>query len=160
MNKMWFIYISTIFLVIRAIVFEKYTQFVAVVWFGFFGLIFLMFMSLHWSFLVGIIIVSLVGYPPLNKASIGWKYLLICKGDYVEYAPLDTSETLETAALFKTVKVLRYLKQDEVKVSGGFEREYLEFYEHFYLCEDKNKNIFIPYEWILRIETEYKAEGG
>lgn len=154
MNKIYLTYARTLYSVIRALLFEKYTQVITVAWFGFFAIVWIVFLPLHWSFSVTAMVIALIGYRFFYTKTLVLKQYLIALGDYVEYTPIDTSSSLDSDTLFKTCKILRRLKKEEVQLSGGFEKAYIEYYDTFFLCEEGNKNIFIPYEWILRIETE------
>jgi len=154
---MWFIYLKAMSLSLRAVLFEKYSLVVSAVWSTFFLILLVVLSGLHWSFALVVIVVSFGVYRLYFNFMMLQKYHLIFKGDCVEYTPLNDDETIVQSKLFKTTKVSRLMKQDEVKLSGGFESEYLEYYELFYLCEDKNKKLFIPFEWIIRIETELEV---
>lgn len=151
---MWLVYLRTIILSLRSIVFEQYTLVISILWFGSFFLFFLLSIGIHWSLGIILLLLAFFAYRNYVLIMLKQKYRLIRIGDYVEYSPLDTNEDPLKSDLYERAKIVRPMQQDEVALSGGFTKKYLEYYEQYYLCEYKEKNIFIPFEWILSIETE------
>ena len=84
-----------------------------------------------------------------------FKALLIRKGDRVEFAKDQQEGYVQK---FESAKVLRKMRGEDVALSGLFDKELIALYSHFYLMEQEDKNIVVPYEWILSLEIEELEE--
>ena len=80
-----------------------------------------------------------------------FKSKFIRLGDRIEFAEDNGESTIQT---FKSAKVLRRMRGEDVAKTGLFSEELMPFYSRFYLVELENKNAIIPYEWILSIDPE------
>ena len=98
--------------------------------------------------------VVLLGFFAQNKFYRVMELLkahLICKGDRVEFANDQQEGYVQK---FESAKVLRKMRGEDVALSGLFEKDLIDLYSHFYLMEQEEKNIIVPYEWILGLEIE------
>ncbi len=77
------------------------------------------------------------------------KAKLICIDDSVEFAEDQEDSYIQK---FKSGKVLRKMRGEDVALTGLFSEELIPLYSHFYLVELDDKNMVIPYEWILSID--------
>ena len=146
----WWLYLRTIVLVVRVIVFEKYTVVTALLWLLLTGLLALLAFFIHYGITLAVVVFSLLFYTKVQKYLLEKQYLLIRPGDRVEYAVSGGDETLQT---FATAKVLRRMRARDLAKSSLFDSEYLDLYEHFYLVDSGEKNEVIAYEWIIGIEA-------
>ena len=79
------------------------------------------------------------------------KSKLIRTGDRVEFAEDEEESYIQK---FKTGKILRKMRGEDVLKTGLFSEEMIPLYSHFYLVEMDDKNAIIPYEWVLSIDFE------
>lgn len=76
---------------------------------------------------------------------------LIRSGDRIEFAQDQENSYIQK---FQDGKVLRRMRGEDVVKTGLFEEELIPLYHHFYLVEMDDKNIVVPYEWVLSIDFE------
>jgi len=139
----------------RLVIFEKYNFVLMVLW---------------WLLIFALAFIARGLYPGAGLVVVGlaffiqkhvYRYMerfksgLINIGDHVEFAE-DTQNSY--VQKFKTAKVLRKMRGEDVAITGLFEEELIPMYSHFYLVELDDKNAIIPYEWILSIDVEDLAE--
>ena len=151
MHKQWWHYLLGLILVFRIFLFEKLTAVVFVAWM----LVTLFAVSVASWFgavaAVVAVVAAVLFYRPLQGFFLARKYLLIRRGDRVEYAPPGAG--IEELG-FERATVLRSMTPENVAGTGQFDAEHLAFYSRFFLVDDGLKNRVIPYEWIMAIETE------
>lgn len=151
MGREWWRYALGLFLVFRIFLFESFTT----VWFVAWLLLTLFAVSVAAWFgtaaAVTVTIAALLLYRPLLGVLLARKYLLIRRGDGVEYAP--PGEGIEARG-FETGRVLRSLTPENVAKTERFDADHLELYSRFFLIDIGTKNLVIPYEWIVAIEPE------
>jgi hypothetical protein len=152
MGREWWRYALGLFLVFRIFLYESFATVIFVLWM----LLTLFAVSVAAWFgtaaAVTAAIVALLLYRPLQGFLLTRKYLLIRRGDGVEYAP--PGEGIEELG-FETGKVLRSLTPENVAKTERFDADHLELYSHFFLVDAGAKNLVIPYEWIVAIEPEF-----
>lgn len=137
--------------VARVMIFEKFSAV-----FFFFYLLFVLSLGfvlsvIHWSAAVAVL---LLGFLLFSRALQGFQFLkraLIRKGDRIEYADPNASQTNQ---IFKKAKVLLKMRFDEVQKSRLIPQELMEGNRHFFLVETKKKPTIIAYDWIIGISPE------
>jgi hypothetical protein len=144
------LYLKSLFLVFRIILFEKYSLVLSLFWW----FLFLLsagvsgFASLWLS--AAVLAAALLAYRPFLRAALRKKYALIRCGDRVEYALPDEGTTMQP---FERGTVLRSLSPRNAAKTERFDAGELELYDHFFLVDTGKKNRLIPYEWVIAIET-------
>ena len=143
--------ITSLGLLFRLVLFEKYRFILLVLW---------------W---LVVFIVAFVGreiYPGVGLMVVGiafftqklfYRYMerfrssLIHLGDYVEFADDQQEGYIQK---FEHGKVLRKMQGEDVLKTGLMDEEIIGLYHHFYLVEMVDKNVVIPFEWILSLDFE------
>lgn len=148
-KKLFWLYLTSMWLSIRLVIFEKFSFILMVIWWV---LAFTMaFVSR--SFLSGSEFVVLAAAFWLQKRFYRLmeplKSKLIRVGDSVEFAEDQEDSYIQK---FESGKILRKMCGEDVALTGLFSKELIPFYSHFYLVELDDKNAIIPYEWILSID--------
>ena len=136
---------------IRLIMFEKYALVSKVLWWM---PLLSIALAAHFIFAwseVGVVMIGFLLQNKFYKLMEPMKAYLICKGDRVEFANDQQEGYVQK---FESAKVLRKMRGEDVALSGLFEKELIDLYSHFYLMEQEEKNIVVPYEWILGLEIE------
>jgi hypothetical protein len=90
-------------------------------------------------------------YKKVYGSALRNKYRLVRKGDLVEYMLPQGSSLLQE---FKYAKVRHRLNREELTATKLFDKDEAEPYEQFFLIDTGEKNIAIPFEWIMGIEFE------
>ena len=148
-KKLFWLYLTSMWLSIRLVMFEKFTFILLVLWWV---LAFITafvargllsgseFLLLAAAYLLQKRFYRLMG--PL-------KAKLIRVGDSVEFAEDQEDSYIQK---FNSAKILRKMRGEDVLKTGLFSEELIPLYSHFYLVELDDKNAVIPYEWILSID--------
>lgn len=149
LKALWY-QLTLLGLVFRVILFEKLSTVFALAWWAMAFIIALLLGAFHWTLFVGTLVSALVLCRLLIHRVIAKKYLLIRRGDRVEYADPDTTDMVQK---FETARILRSLKPEHAAKTESVGAEELELYSHFFLVDTGKGNRLIPYEWITAIET-------
>jgi ASC-1-like (ASCH) protein len=155
-KKLFWLYITSMWLSIRLVVFTQYKLVVTVVWWI---MAFFIAFAVHALWSGGEIIILAVAFFLQNRF---YRFMqpakakLIRMGDSVEFAEEVEGSYMQT---FKSAKVLRKMRCEDVAATGLFSEELIPFYSHFYLVEMKDKNGIIPYEWFLSIDFEDEIDA-
>jgi len=136
---------------IRLIIFEKYPLVMKILWWvPLLSIALIAHFILPWSEMA-VVLLGLLAQNMVYKLMEPMKAYLIRKGDRVEFAQDEQDGYVQK---FESAKVLRKMRGEDVALSGLFDKELIGFYSHFYLMEQEDKNIVVPYEWILGLEIE------
>ena len=136
---------------IRLIMFEKYPLVIKSLWWMVvLSVALIAHFILPWSEVV-VVLVGLLSQKSFYRVMEPLKAHLIRKGDRVEFANDQQEGYVQK---FESAKVLRKMRGEDVALSGLFEKDLIDLYSHFYLMEQEEKNIIVPYEWILGLEIE------
>ncbi|OQX59832.1 MAG: hypothetical protein B5M52_02145 [Helicobacteraceae bacterium 4484_230] len=153
MNKreMLWLYFHSISLALRVGVFEQFVLSVKIFWAAF--ILFLAALGYVVSLWVSVlfILLGILLYKQVYSAAQRNKFRLLRKGDLVEYMLPDGSSPLQE---FRRAKVRHRLNSKEVAAAKLFTEDEAELYEQFFLVDTGEKNIAIPFEWIMGIEFE------
>ena len=150
-KKQFWLHISALGLSIRLILFEKYSFVLLLVWWLLaFALAFVA-RAIYPG--MGLVVVGLafVVQRPLYRHMARFRSALIKRGDMVEFVE-DTQESY--VQQFKRGKILEKMRGEDVAATGLFSEEMIPLYHHFYLVETPEKNMIVPYEWILSLDFE------
>ena len=148
-KKLFWLYITSMWLSIRLVMFEKFSFILMVVWWM---------MAFTVAFvarglLSGSEFILLAAAFLVQKRFYRWmepsKSKLIRVGDSVEFAEDQEDSYIQK---FNSAKILRKIRGEDVLKTGLFSEELIPLYSHFYLVELDDKNAIIPYEWILSID--------
>ncbi|MGB5966108.1 MAG: hypothetical protein WBF77_07710 [Sulfurimonadaceae bacterium] len=150
-KKLFWLYLSSMWLSIRLVLFEKYALVLTVLWWG---LAFVLAFVLHGfgngsEFIV--LAIAFLVQKRFYRFMEPSKSKLIRVGDRVEFAEDQEEGYIQK---FKSAKVLRKMRGEDVAMTGLFSEELIPYYSHFYLIEMDDKNAVIPYEWILSIDLD------
>jgi len=137
--------------IFRVMAFEKFTAV-----FFFFYLISVLSIgfilsAIHWSAAVVTVLLGLALYLKILGKFQFLKRSLIRKGDRVEYADPNASETTQ---IFKKAVVLLKMRPAEVQKTKLISSELMEGNKHFYLVEVDKEPIVIAYDWVIGISPE------
>ena len=150
-KKLLWLYVSSMSRSIRLVIFEKYNFVLMLLWWLLVFVLAFITRSLYPG--AGLVVVGLAFFTQKRVYRFMERYKsgLIKIGDYVEFA-----EDMENSYIqkFKTAKILRKMRGEDVVITGLFDEVLIPMYTHFYLVEMKDKNIIIPYEWVLSIDME------
>ena len=154
-KKLFWIYLTSMWLSIRLIMFEKFPLVLKIVWWiPLLVIALIAHFILAWSevvFLVLGFLLQKIFYRYMEPL----KAYLICKDDRIEFAQDEQEGYIQK---FESAKILRKMRGEDVALSGLFDKELIGLYSHFYLVEQEEKNIVIPYEWILSLEIKEFVE--
>lgn len=142
--------LTLLWLVFRVILFEKLPTLFAFTWWTLAFLIALMLGAFHWALFVGTLVCALLLCRFLIHRVVAKKYLLIRRGDSVEYSVPTEEEVMQR---FETARVLHRMSREHVQKAGSFDADQLELYEEFFLVDTGKTNRVIPFDWIVSIET-------
>ena len=154
-KKLFWLYVTSLSRSIRLVMFEKYNFMLMLFWWLFTFIIAFVTRSLYPG--AGLVVVGLAFFTQkrVYRFMERFKSSLIKIGDYVEFVEDTESSYVQK---FKTAKVLRKMRGEDVAITGLFDESLIPMYTHFYLVEMEDKNIIVPYEWILSIDMEGLAE--
>ncbi len=79
------------------------------------------------------------------------KRKLLRKGDAIEFVQDNSESDLQT---YQRATLIEKLPIASVEKSSLFDKELIQYFDHFYLIKVKKKTLIIPFEWIIAIETE------
>ncbi len=150
-KKLFWLYMSSMGLSIRLVLFEKYTFVLMVLWWV---MAFVVAFTAHayWKG-SGLVVIGAAFF--LQKRFYRFmepaKARLIHIGDRVEFAEDQENSYIQ---VFKSAKVLRKMRGEDVAMTGLFSEELIPLFSHFYLVEMDDENTVIPYEWILSIDLD------
>ena len=148
-KKLFWLYITSMWLSIRLVMFEKFAFILLVVWWMMaFAVAFMARSFLSGSEFIVLAAAFLVQkrFYRLMEPS---KAKLIRIGDDVEFAEDEENSYIQK---FQSGKVLQKMRGEDVAKTGLFSEELIPLYSHFYLVKLKDKNVVVPYEWILSID--------
>ena len=150
-KKLFWLYVTSMWRTIRLIVFEKFSFILLVVWWMLaFAAAFVargLYSGSEFVVLAAAFLVQKRFYRLMEPS----KSKLIRIGDRVEFAEDEEESYIQK---FKTGKILRKMRGEDVLKTGLFSEEMIPLYSHFYLVEMDDKNAIIPYEWVLSIDFE------
>ena len=150
-KKLLWLYARSLSRSIRLVMFEKYSFILMVLWWLLTFIVAFVMRSLYPG--AGLVVVGLAFFAQkyVYRYMERFKSLLIHTGDYVEFV-----EELQESYVqqFKTAKVLRKMRGEDVAKTGLFDETLIPMYRHFYLVEMKDENVIVPYEWILSLDME------
>ena len=154
-KKLFWLYVTSLSRSIRLVIFEKYNFVLMLLWWLLTFSVAFVTRSLYPG--AGLVVVGLAFFTQkrVYKFMDRFKSGLIKIDDFVEFAE-DTENSY--VQKFKTAKILRKMRGEDVVITGLFDEALIPMYTHFYLVEMKDKNIIIAYEWILSIDMEGLAE--
>jgi hypothetical protein len=148
-KKLFWLYITSMWLSIRLVMFEKFSFILMVVWWMMAFIVAFVARGL----LSGSEFILLAAAFLVQKRFYRWmepsKSKLIRVGDSVEFAEDQEDSYIQK---FNSAKILRKMRGEDVLKTGLFSEELIPLYSHFYLVELDDKNAVIPYEWILSID--------
>lgn len=150
-KKLFLLYISSLWLAIRIVVFEKYRRVVLTVWWVTALLLGYLVNSLWCGSGFMVLAIAVTLYRQYAQFMEKFKPRLIRIGDRVEFAQEEEGGYIQK---FGSARVLRRMRGEDVAISGFFSDELLPLYSHFFLVEMADQNTIIPYEWVLSIEVE------
>ncbi len=134
---------------IRLVMFEKYSFILLVVWWLIaFSVAFTVRGLLSGSEFIVLALAFLV-QKHFYRYMEPLKAKLIRIGDDVEFAEDEENSYIQK---FQSGKILQKMRGEDVAKTGLFSEELIPFYSHFYLVELEDKNVIVPYEWILSID--------
>lgn len=150
-KKLFWLYLTSMWLSIRLVMFEKYHFVLLVLWWLFAFVVAFIARGIYPG--AGLVVVGLafVMQKRLFRYMERFKSMLIRIGDTVEFAEDEADGYIQK---FKTGKVLRKMSGEDVATTGLINKELIPMYTHFYLVEIDDKNIIIPYEWVLSLDFE------
>ena len=107
--------------------------------------------AIHWSAAVIIVLLGLGLFLKILGSFQFLKRSLIRKGDRVEYADPNASDTM---GMFKKAVVLLKMRPDEVEKTKLISSELMQGNRNFYLVEETKEPRVIAYDWIIGISPE------
>ena len=150
-KELFWLYLTSMWLSIRLIMFEKYPLVLKILWWmPLLSIALIAHFIFPWSEMA-VVLLGLLAQKRFYKFMEPMKAYLIYQGDRVEFANDQQDGYVQK---FESAKVLRKMRGEDVALSGLFEKELIDLYSHFYLMEQEEKNIIVPYEWILGLEIE------
>jgi hypothetical protein len=153
MNKkeMLWLYLRSISLALRVGMFEQFAFSIKLLWTAF--ILFLSALGYVVSLWLSalFLLFGILFYKKVYGSALRNKYRLVRKGDLVEYMLPQGSSLLQE---FKYAKVRHRLNREELTATKLFDKDEAEPYEQFFLIDTGEKNIAIPFEWIMGIEFE------
>jgi len=148
-KKLFWLYITSMWLSIRLVIFEKFSFILMVTWWVMaFTVAFIargLLIGSEFIVLAAAFLVQKQFYRLMEPS----KSKLIRVGDSVEFADDQQESYIQK---FESGKILRKMRGEDVALTGLFSEELIPFYSHFYLVEMDDKNAIVPYEWILSID--------
>ncbi len=148
-KELW-TYVSSMWLYIRLVLFEKYGFFMTLMlWVTTFVVAFILH-GLYQGLGLLIVILAFAFQKKFYHYMESKKAALLRKGDRVEFAEGEEEGYVQK---FNSGKILERMRGEDVLLTTLFDGELVPFYSHFYLIEMEDKNTIIPYEWILSIDT-------
>ncbi len=153
--KLFWTYITSLWLSIRLVLFEKYTFVLLVIWWLFAFIVAFGARQLYPG--LGLVVVGLAFFSQkyVYRKLAGSRAWLIRRGDRIEFADDRQDGYVQQ---FEYAKVLQKMRGEDVAKTGLFEAELIPLYHHFYLVEMEDKNRIIPFEWILSLDFEDPLE--
>ena len=82
------------------------------------------------------------------------KRMLLRLGDSIEFVQDSEEADFQT---YERATIIEKLPIASVKKSSLFNKELIEYFEHYYLIKVKKKTLIIPFEWIIAIETDIES---
>ena len=150
----WLLYLRSITLALRVILFDTYSGVVTFAWWLFVLLAAVVSGMLHWGAAAGCIGVGVLLYRPFLSWMLSKRRHLLRKGDLVEYTVASETETPS----FSRGRILYAMRPEDVAKTSLFTKGEAGFYEYFYLLSTAEKNYAVPYEWIMAIEIDDQIE--
>jgi len=150
-KKLFWLYVTSLWRSIRLVMFEKFSFILLVVWWLMaFSVAFVARGLLSGSEFIVLAIAFLL-QKRFYRFMAPSKAKLIRIGDDVEFAEDQENSYVQK---FQSGRVLQKMRGVDVAKTGLFSEELIPLYSHFYLVELKDKNVVVPYEWILSIDFE------
>jgi len=147
-KELW-TYVSSMWLYIRLVLFEKYGFFMALLFWVLTFVVAFILHGLYQGLGVVIVILAFAFQKKFYRFMETKKARLLRKGDRVEFAEGEEESYVQK---FNRGKILERMRGEDVLLTTLFDAELVPFYSHFYLIEMEEKNTIIPYEWILSID--------
>jgi len=143
------LHLSSLSLFIRLVSFEKYDFILLLLWWLFAFVLAFVMRGLYPG--LGLVVVGLAFFAqkPFYRWMAKYRSGLIRPGDLVEFVE-DREESY--VQKFMSGKVLQKMRSEDVLKTGLFEEELLPLYSHFYLIALEDKNVIVPYEWIVSLD--------
>jgi len=148
-KKLFWLYITSMWLSIRLVMFEKYSFILLVVWWMMaFAIAFVTRGLLSGSEFI-VLALAFLAQKHFYRYMEPLKAKLIRIGDDVEFAEDEENSYIQK---FQSGKVLQKMRGEDVLKTGLFSEELIPLYSHFYLVKLEDKNVIVPYEWVLSID--------
>jgi len=148
-KKLIWLYVTSMWSFMRLVMFEKFAFISFIVWWLMaFSVAFVakgLFSGVEFIVLAIAFLLQKRFYRYMEPS----KAKLIRIGDDVEFAEDEENSYIQK---FQSGKVLQKMRGEDVVKTGLFSEELIPFYSHFYLVELEDKNVIVPYEWILSID--------
>ena len=148
-KKLFWLYLTSMWLSIRLVMFEKFTFILMVLWWVMAFIVAFVARGLLSGSEFAVLAVAFLLQKRFYRLMEPSKSKLIRIGDSVEFAEDQQESYIQK---FESGKILRKMRGEDVALTGLFSEELIPFYSHFYLVELDDKNVIVPYEWILSID--------
>ncbi len=148
-KKLFWLYVTSMWLSIRLVMFEKFSFILLVVWWVMAFIVAFVARSVLSGSEFIVLAAAFLLQKRFYRLMEPSKSKLIHVGDSVEYAEDQQESYIQK---FKSGKILRKMRGEDVVQTGLFSEDLIPLYSHFYLIEMEDKNAIIPYEWILSID--------
>ena len=148
-KKLFWLYLTSMWLSIRLVMFEKFTFILMVLWWVLAFITAFVARGLLSGSEFLILAAAYLLQRRFYRLMEPSKSKLIRIGDSVEFAEDQQESYIQK---FESGKILRKMRGEDVALTGLFSEELIPFYSHFYLVELDDKNVIVPYEWILSID--------
>ncbi len=143
--------ITSLGLSFRLVLFEKYRFVLLVLWWLFAFILAFVGRGIYLG--VGLVVVGIAFFTQKSfyRYMERFRSALIHLGDRVEFADDQQEGYIQK---FEHGKVLRKMQGEDVLKTGLMSEEIVGLYQHFYLIEMQDKNVVIPFEWVLSLDSE------
>ena len=142
---------SVLWLSLRLLLFEKYDFVLLVIWWLTAFILAFVLRGLYPGVGLVVVAVAFVLQRRFYRHMSRFRASLIREGDRVEYADDQQEGYVQK---FEHGRVLRKMRGEDVAKSGLFPEELIPLYSHFYLVALEEKNVVIPFEWVLSLDFE------
>ena len=148
-KKLFWLYVTSMWLSVRLVMFEKYSFILLGVWWMMaFAVAFIVRSLLSGSEFI-LLAAAFLAQKRFYRLMEPSKAKLLRVGDQIEFAEDQADSYIQK---FERGKILQKMRGEDVIKTGLFSEELIPLYSHFYLVKLEDKNIIVPYEWILSID--------
>ncbi len=148
-KKLFWLYVTSMWLSIRLVMFEKFSFILLVVWWVMAFIVAFVARSVLSGSEFIVLAAAFLLQKRFYRLMEPSKSKLIRIGDSVEFAEDQQESYIQK---FESGKIVRKMRGVDVAKTGLFSEEMIPLYSHFYLVELEAKNVIGPYEWILSID--------